>query len=221
VVVGDSQAHALAINLPKGIGDTFAITDGSVEGCGVWDQGKVVTARAGFDRSFGNCKGWADKWGRAAADSHAQLGLVVIGAWDVFDVDTGAGVVKFGTPQGDQAFQQRLQTGIDAMKAAGTHVALLQVPCMRPVDAKGAGVPPLPERADDQRTQHLSALMQQMAAADPQHVTYVAGPAAWCNDPAIAESTAYRWDGVHVYKPGANLIYETIAPALLQIPVAA
>ena len=28
-IVGDSQAHALAINLPDGIGDTFVITDGS------------------------------------------------------------------------------------------------------------------------------------------------------------------------------------------------
>ena len=28
-IVGDSQAHALAINLPDGIGDTFDITDGS------------------------------------------------------------------------------------------------------------------------------------------------------------------------------------------------
>ena len=42
VVVGDSQAHALAINLPDGIGSTFAISDGSVEGCGVYDTGTVI-----------------------------------------------------------------------------------------------------------------------------------------------------------------------------------
>ena len=46
------------------------------------------------------------------------------------------------------------------------------------------------------------------------------GPAAWCNDPAISSNLGYRWDGVHVYKPGANLIYETIAQTLLGIPVA-
>ena len=34
------------------------------------------------------------------------------------------------------------------------------------------------------------------------------------------ESVAgYRWDGVHVYVPGANLIYTTVAPALLSIPL--
>ena len=57
------------------------------------------------------------------------------------------------------------------------------------------------------------------AAADPDNVTFVPGPAAWCNDPAIGNNLAYRWDGVHVYKPGANLIYETIAPTLLAIPL--
>ena len=48
-----------------------------------------------------------------------------------------------------------------------------------------------------------------------------AGPTEWCNDPAIATDLGYRWDGVHVYKPGAKLIYETIAPALLAIPLRA
>ena len=39
------------------------------------------------------------------------------------------------------------------------------------------------------------------------------------SDPKVANSLSYRWDGVHVYKPGAKLILESIAPALLQIPV--
>ena len=42
--------------------------------------------------------------------------------------------------------------------------------------------------------------------------TFVDGPAEWCNDETIATDLGYRWDGVHVYKPGAKLIYETIAP---------
>ena len=54
--------------------------------------------------------------------------------------------------------------------------------------------------------------------ADPANVSFVSGPTEWCNDPAIATDLGYRWDGVHVYKPGAKLIYETIAPALLAIP---
>jgi hypothetical protein len=221
VIVGDSQAHSLAINLPDGIASTFAIADGSVEGCSVYDDGSVKSARQGFSRSFSNCGGWSTKWADAATSSHAEVALVVLGAWDVFDVEVGGQLVAFGTAAADQRFLTDLRLGVAALTDVGVHVALLEVPCMRPQDVKGAGVPALPERADDQRVAHLNDLMRQVAADDPLAITFVDGPAAWCNDPAIANDLGYRWDGVHVYKPGAKLIYETIAPALLAIPIPA
>ncbi|HZX54604.1 MAG TPA: acyltransferase family protein, partial [Ilumatobacteraceae bacterium] len=218
VIVGDSQAHALAINLPSGIQSAFKITDGSVEGCSVYEDGTVHSQRAGFNRSFADCRGWADKWGKAASKGHAQIALVVLGAWDVFDVEVGGQLIAFNTAAADKRFTDELGRGIAALRGAGSKVALLEVPCMRPKDVKGAGVPALPERADDARVAHLNQLLQGVAAADPANVSFVKGPAEWCNDPAIGTNLAYRWDGVHVYKPGAKLIYETIAPALLAIP---
>jgi hypothetical protein len=218
VIVGDSQAHSLAINLPSGIESAFTITDGSVEGCSVYDDGTVRSARSGFNRSFADCGGWADKWGKAAVKGKAQVALVVLGAWDVFDVDVGGRVIAFNTPAADQRFIDDLGLGVAALRAAGAKVALLEVPCMRPKDVKGAGVPALPERADDARVAHLNVLLRRVAAADPTNVSFVRGPTEWCSDQAIATNLGYRWDGVHVYKPGAKLIYETIAPALLAIP---
>ncbi len=215
-IVGDSQAHSLAINLPDGIGDTFVITDGSVDGCGVHDSGRVLSARDGFSNSFSICEGWQQEW--AAAAAQADVALVVLGAWDVFDVEIDDTTYVFGTPEFDQLFATQLRSGIDAMLAAGSKVALLEVACMRPQDVDGAGVPALPERGDDARVAHLNELMRGVASADPANVTFVAGPTAWCNDEAIATDLGHRWDGVHVYKPGAKLIYETIAPALLEIP---
>ena len=220
-VVGDSQAHSLAINKPAGIGATFTISDGSVEGCGVYDTGRPISARTSFKRSFADCVGWAGKWASAAAAAKAEVALVVIGAWDVFDLQLTDRKLVFSTPEADAYYLSQLQTGIDALKTAGAHVALLEVACMRPKDVKGAGVPALPERGDDARTSHVNELLRKAAAADPGHVTFVVGPTEWCHDDAIANSPAFRWDGVHVYKPGANLILETIAPALLQIPVTA
>lgn len=219
VVVGDSQAHSLAVNLPDGIDNTFRISDGSVEGCGVYDTGSVISARSSFNRSFDDCAGWASEWGRAAASADAQIALVVLGAWDVFDLELADRTLIFGTAETDAYYLAQVQTGIDALIASGARVALLEVPCMRPVDVKGAGVPTLPERGDDSRTGHINDLLRLAAAADPANVTFVAGPAAWCNDEAISTDLGYRWDGVHVYKPGANLIYETIAQSLLTIPV--
>ncbi|HEY7628622.1 MAG TPA: acyltransferase family protein [Ilumatobacteraceae bacterium] len=218
VIVGDSQAHSLAINLPSGIETAFTITDGSVEGCSVYDNGKVHSQRAGFNRSFADCGGWAQQWGEAAADADAQLALVVLGAWDVFDVEVDGQIITFGTPAADQRFIDNLDLGIAALRQAGSKVALLEVPCMRPKDVQGAGVPALPERGDDNRVAHLNELLRQIAAADPANIVFVNGPTEWCHDAAISTDLGYRWDGVHVYKPGAKLIYETIAPALLAIP---
>ena len=108
--------------------------------------------------------------------------------------------------------------GIASLERVGTNVALLEVACMRPKDVKGAGVPALPERGDDARVAHLNQLLRQVAASDPTNISFLSGPTQWCSDQAISTNLGYRWDGVHVYKPGAKLIYEAIAPALLSIP---
>jgi hypothetical protein len=219
VVVGDSMAHSLAINLPDGIERTFAIEDGSVEGCSVYDDGDVKSERRGFSRSFADCAGWVDRWVDAAVGSRSNLALVVTGAWDVFDVEVDGVRIPFASPEGDVRFLAGLQEGIDALVANGVHVALLEVACMRPKDVKGAGVPALPERGDDARVAHLNDLLRQVAADQPEAVTFVPGPAQWCADETIATDLGYRWDGVHVYQPGANLIYMTIAQSLLDIPL--
>ena len=219
VIVGDSTAHSLAINLPSGIESTFTIGDGSVEGCSVYDSGKGVSTRP-YTRTFDGCAGWSDKWVAAAQSVNAEVALVVLGAWDVFDVQTADGqTLVFGTPANDQRFIAGVQEGIDKLSAIGVKVALLEIPCMRPQDVQGAGVPALPERGDDARVAHLNDLLRQVAAANPATTTFVNGPAEYCADPAIAADLAYRWDGVHAYKPGAKLTFEAAAAQLLAIPV--
>jgi len=219
VIVGDSQAHSLAVNQPAGLGGTLAVTDGSVAGCSVYDAGSVRSSRDGFGNSFAICAGWQDEWASAARDSDAEIALVVIGAWDVFDLETGDGdVLPFATAEWDSYVTANLQSGIDAMVAAGVgRVAVLEVPCMRPKDVEGAGVPALPERGDDTRVAHLNGLLRQIAAARPDRVTFVEGPDEWCADETVANDLAMRWDGVHVYQPGAALVYTAITPTLLSL----
>ncbi|CAB4364571.1 MAG: acyltransferase family protein [Actinobacteria bacterium] len=218
VIVGDSTAHALAKNLPDGIASTFTIGNGSLQGCSVYSGGTAVSTQ-GFTRSFTDCAGWETKWASAAQKANAEVALVVIGAWDVFDVKLGGQVVAFDSPTVDQRFTDGVQQGIDALSAIGVKVALLEVPCMRPKDVKGAGTPALPERANDQRVAHVNELLKAVAAKNPTTTTFVAGPQDYCTNEAIANDLGYRWDGVHAYKPGAKLTFETIAQSLLRIPV--
>jgi len=219
VIVGDSTAHSLAINMPDGIGSTFTIEDGSVEGCSVYDTGVAVSSRNGYTRTFSSCTGWESEWVAAAERVEAQLALVVIGAWDVFDVELDGQTLPFGSTANDERFVAGVQRGIDALASTGAKVALLEIPCMRPQDVSGAGVPALPERGMDDHVAHLNDLLRQVAASNPATTTFVAGPPEYCADPAIASDLGYRWDGVHAYKPGAKLTIEAAAAALLAIPV--
>lgn len=214
-IVGDSQANALAINLPEGIDDVFpTVVNGSVDGCSVYDSGQVQSA-VGFTNNFAICGGWQDDWADAASD--VDVAVVVVGAWDVFDIQDDGTVYAFDSPLGDQRFAANLISGIDAMLAEGAKVALLEVACMRPVDVSGAGVRALPERGDDARVAHLNELLRWVSSQYGPEVRVIDGPTEWCSDEAIATDLGYRWDGVHVYKPGANLIFETIAVEILEL----
>lgn len=214
-VVGDSQAHALSQNTPDGLEQVFGeVRNGSVDGCSVWGSGKVASSVA-FDNDFAVCAGWEEKWAQAA--DGADVALVVIGAWDVFDVQDGDSYYTFGTSLHDQKFAGNLISGIDAVLDTGTDVAILEVPCMRPVTVAGAGVRALPERGDDQRIARVNQTIRWVSAQYGPEVRVFDGPSEWCNDEDIATDLGYRWDGVHVYKPGGKLIFEQIAAELLAV----
>ncbi len=214
-IVGDSQANALAINLPDGIATTFpTVYNGSVPGCSVYDSG---TARSSVDvnNNFVVCQGWEDDWAYGARG--ADVALVVVGGWDVFDVVLDGETIPFASPELDARFVEQLQVGIDAMLAEGVNVALLEQACMRPISVEGAGVPALPERGDDARVAHVSGLMQQVADSYGPEVAFIEGPDEWCTNETIATDLNLRWDGVHVFQPGAKLIMESIAGDLLEL----
>ena len=219
VIVGDSQAHSLYVNRPSGIEKTFQLANGALDGCGVFERGVGVGgSRGGFRRDFGNCVGFDKKWAASAKKAKAEVALVVIGAWEVLDLRMGTVVYNLGSESTDALFKRQLGKGVKALRDAGVSVALLEVACMRP-SAPSGPVPPLPQRGEDKRTQHLNTLLREFAEPDNDGVHFVQGPREWCNNKMISTSTSYRWDGVHVYKPGAKLILETIASSLLQLPV--
>ena len=213
-VVGDSQGMTLLLNVSDAVTKQFGFSDGTVEGCGVL-EGKITSSQ-GMRRDLGSeCAGWAQKWHDSVAGDQAQIGLVMIGAWDVFDVQVDGKTLAFGTPAWDAYFQQQLAKGIRAVKSGGATVALAKLPCYRPISA--GGLPALPERGDDARTSHINALLDAAAAKDPAHVVTVDPPPAFCRNDKIANDVNYRWDGVHYYIPGATLFMSAVGPQLLAI----
>ena len=220
VIVGDSQANSLAVNKPSGMEKTFIVANGSIDGCGIYDRGVGVGGTNGnFRRNFANCVGFEKSWAKSATKAKADVALVVIGAWEVLDLKINGFTFGVNSLPADTMFRTQMKRGIAALRATGATVALLEVACMRPVDSKGGPVPALPQRGDDTRTGHLNDLLREIAAPEDDGVFFVSGPKEWCADPKISTSLSYRWDGVHAYKPGAKLIFETIANSILQLPV--
>jgi len=217
LVVGDSQGLSFMNHMPDAPRRGIVFSRGALTGCGVLDEGRIIS-ESGYDDKFTRCRGWQDKWAAAAKRVKAEVTVVMLGAWDVFSLDIGGRIVEFGTPEYDALWVEAVRSGVDALVATGSRVALLEVPCFRPT-AVGNKMRLFPERGFDVRTRRLAGLLREIAAADPEHVSYVSGPAAWCSDDPIATNRAYRYDGVHVTARGAAFVADTITDALLAVPV--
>lgn len=212
---GDSQGMTLLLNKPEGLGRYLTTTDDTVEGCGMMTG--VIHSRIGYTRDLGaDCGTWQSQWRSHALRDHPQIAVIEIGAWDVFDETVHGRDLKFGTPAWNAYFTKTLHEGVELLLHQGAQVAIMGVPCYRPIAA--GGLPLLPERGDDARTRHLNDLLAAAPSIDPQRVFLIHPPSAFCTNPKIATDVNYRWDGTHYYKPGAALVFQVITPQLLAIP---
>jgi hypothetical protein len=212
---GDSQGMTLIINKPADIGKYMTVVDATIEGCGVL-LGKVAS-RSGEKRNLSaNCRNWQPQWATNVAKHKPAIAVVMVGAWDVFDLtlDSG-GTLAFQSAAWDANFTHEISRGVDTLRAAGSQVALSLLPCYRPIKAS-AGF--WPERGDDDRTRHVNDLLRATAAQYRDGVRALDPPAQFCTDSAISTSTSYRWDGVHYYKKGAALYFGAVVPQLLSPP---
>jgi hypothetical protein len=117
-VFGDSQGMTLLVNKPADLGKYITATDASIEGCGVL-VGRVAS-RSGERRDLtASCGDWASRWAGAANKLRPRIALVMIGAWEVFDLTTGTGTLTFGSAQWDAHLSEALRQGIATLRASG------------------------------------------------------------------------------------------------------
>jgi hypothetical protein len=187
----------------------------SISACGIM-RGQVLSRSGERFDLISACPNWLSKWRDDAESVKPAIALVVIGAWEVFDVQTDHGKLVFGTPEWDQTLLATLRSGVAALRASGAQVALAELPCYRPHSTNPRPPGWWPERGDDDRTRHVNDLLRQVA--DGQHVFTVTPPAAFCTDPKVGDNSADRYDGVHYLQPGASLYLTDVIPQLLYLP---
>ncbi|MGE5156142.1 MAG: acyltransferase family protein, partial [Betaproteobacteria bacterium] len=210
---GDSQGMTLLLNRPSDLSRYIKAMDETIEGCGVL-LGKVAS-RTGEKRNLtSDCANWESVWTSRAATVKPDIAVIMIGAWDVFDLTLDSGTLAFASPAWDANFLTQLDAGVQILRTAHAQVELALLPCYRPVP-RSAGY--WPERGDDTRTRHVNTLLVQEALRFPDSVHTLQPPAQFCTNPTIAKSLSYRWDGVHYYKPGAALYFQTALPQLVRL----
>ncbi|HEY7226108.1 MAG TPA: acyltransferase family protein [Micromonosporaceae bacterium] len=209
---GDSQGMTLLLNKPANLSQYIHAVDDTIEGCGVL-RGKIAS-RSGERRTL-NCD-WQPIWHSRVTNDDPDLSVIMIGAWDVFDLTLSSGQkLAFGSPEWDQNFRGAIVEAIDTLLSPGHPVGVALLPCYRPIPASlGTGSGYWPERGDDQRTRHVNDVLRLVAATYPTGVFTIDPPAQFCTDP-IASDLDYRWDGLHFYKKGAALYFQTILPQFL------
>jgi hypothetical protein len=214
-IFGDSQATALYMNRPANLAASLTLTDQSISACGIM-PGRVVS-RSGerFDLTSA-CPNWLSKWRANAKQAKPDIALVVIGAWDVFDVQTAQGTLAFRSPEWESLFLTNLRSGLAAIRESGAQIALAELPCFRPRTTNPRPPGYWPERGDDERTRYVNDLLRRVA--DGEHVFTVAPAAAFCTDPAVGDNTSNRYDGVHFLRPGAAIYFDAVVPQLLVLP---
>jgi hypothetical protein len=215
-LIGDSQGMTLYLNRPPDTAGYLRLLDDTTEGCDF--LGGRISSGAGDRRDLdAECGGTVAKWASRVTRDHADTALLMVGAWDLFDEQVDGAALPFGTAGWDAYFDTRLAAAVSTLKATGLpQLDLALLPCYRPVHTSGSSGGLWPERGDDSRVAHVNALLTAYADDPAHHVRAVYPPSQFCQDPTIAASRSYRWDGVHYYKPGARLYLRNAIPQLLE-----
>jgi hypothetical protein len=217
---GDSQGTTLLATRPADLGSWIEAIDATISGCGILLGDIVTRSREGW--SLGDsCPNWLYEWTTRADQLDPALAVIVLGAWDVFDLRRSDGsVLTFGTAAWDLNFEAALDQGIAALRGdGGRPVALALLPCYRPQERRTNRPPGYwPERGDDDRTRHVNALLEAAAAEHPIGVFTLQPPQRFCTD--LAADTDYRYDGLHFLPKGSALYFEAILPQILAEPPA-
>jgi hypothetical protein len=214
-IFGDSQATALFATRPKSVDSSLTLTDQSISACGIL-RGTVVSRSGETFDLLSACPNWLSKWRSDAKRVKPDIALVVVGAWDVFDLRTTSGTLVFGTPQWDNNFVETLRSGLSAIGESGAQIALAELPCYRPHSTNPRPPGYWPERGDDARVQHVNDLLRQLA--DHARVFTVQPAQAFCTDPAVGDNRSNRYDGVHYLQPGASVYFDAMIPQLVMLP---
>ena len=219
LVVGDSVALTLGVgfrDVAKSLGVQFY--DRGQVGCGIATGGPLR-----FRDNVGNvpkeCDSFPSYWVDPVKSLKPDVVVVMVGRWELVDRYHDGKMRSVGDPIYDDYLRRQLKTGIDALLATGTDVALLTEPCVLPFETSDGS----PAREDDPaRWRRFDAIMHEGASAYPESRVrlyddvrdYLCPGGTYL--PKAPDGQALRSeDGIHITRAGGVLTGQLVLPKLL------
>jgi len=234
VVVGDSTACTLLPGL-QAVGPSYGMQfqTGAVIGCGIvsgtlapfYVNGLSITAYTD------KCQGEANRAESEAIERY-RPSLIVWGSTDesssiVVDTPQGSKVLVVGTPEWKKVMLQRMETRVEKFRATGANVILLLEP---PPPHNSDRTPPRQLNPSDVSYEQMNALLGEVAARNPHHVSVVdlesrvcpsGPPCAYIVDefhsnPSSGVQQILRPDGFHYFLPGSLWVAKWLVPRIAE-----
>jgi hypothetical protein len=207
LVVGDSQAATLAQGLNADGGHHglsmqpgVLVWNRAILGCPIISRPTMVIDGEAQHNKCGGDGFWQRQWPQDVAAFRPDAVLVVAGAWDVYNVEDGAGrVIGPGDPTWTAGYASDVGQLFDVLHSTGAPVVAIEPPCFGRNEVPGTD-PDTPERLDQARAAAVHQVWLQQAAShgatmlDLDHLLCPNG----ASDPSI------RPDGAHFFTAGAD-----------------
>lgn len=176
-------------------------------GLGVDKRVQLVRAfRSGTGLSRPEVFDWLERYPRMLGEAHPDLVICSMGANDAQNVQVGREVLRFGTPEWDAFYLQRLDSFLTLITANDARVLWVGMPVMR-------------EKGFSRRMAHMNELVRQALQAHPSVQWLDPNPALGYVDNAFAQYRANARgklvklradDGIHMTDEGAGFLVEPI-----------
>jgi hypothetical protein len=218
LVAGDSSAFTLAEGY-DGAGNLHVETV-AILGCGVVrGQNQPLTHPPFSNRS--HCDDWPEDWAEAERRFEPDLTLLGIGAWEVFDKKVDDRVLAVGSDEWDDYVDSELEIAFSEATADGKPLVIMNVPCYRSVASLQGE--PNPEQEDPNRITAMNDALERLEDAHPAAVRLLDLHSLLCPDGHYVErinGVLVREDGIHFTEGGASIVWQWLAPQLLDIVAA-
>jgi hypothetical protein len=216
-LVGDSVGFTLGYNYARGTVPGMTLGGDTEVGCGL-ARAPIVLAGA-VQPVDPKCTAWATRWGRGTASFRPDVALLVLGGWEVLDHQYGGQVLHPGMPEYESYLDSELQLAYDLVAPSSGHLAVLNVPCYHQPDT-GLDKSLAVTRDDPARGEWLNQVLGRFVAAHRQRMVLIDLKSFLCPGGRYLDridGVKVRYDGVHLSRPGARLVWQWLGPQLRRL----